>query len=38
MDGRYYIKKEDVLLQDVMELSQVWMSHADTILEIARRI
>jgi GMP synthase (glutamine-hydrolysing) len=27
-------KKDDVLLQDVSELSQVWMSHADTILEL----
>jgi GMP synthase (glutamine-hydrolysing) len=26
--------KEDVLLKDVMEKSQVWMSHADTILEL----
>ena len=26
--------KEDVLLQDVSTLSQVWMSHADTILEL----
>jgi GMP synthase (glutamine-hydrolysing) len=26
--------KEDVLLKDVMERSQVWMSHADTILEL----
>ncbi|HZK64843.1 MAG TPA: glutamine-hydrolyzing GMP synthase, partial [Puia sp.] len=26
--------KEDVLLQDVSNLSQVWMSHADTILEL----
>jgi GMP synthase (glutamine-hydrolysing) len=25
-------KQEDVLLKDVMELSQVWMSHSDTIL------
>ena len=25
-------KTEDVLLKDVLELSQVWMSHADTIL------
>jgi len=27
-------QKDDVLLQDVMEKSQVWMSHADTILEL----
>ncbi len=27
-------QKEDVLLHDVMEKSQVWMSHADTILEL----
>jgi GMP synthase (glutamine-hydrolysing) len=27
-------EKDDVLLQDVMERSQVWMSHADTILEM----
>ena len=27
-------KKDDVLLQDVTELSQVWMSHADTILDL----
>ena len=26
--------KDDVLLHDVMEKSQVWMSHADTILEL----
>jgi GMP synthase (glutamine-hydrolysing) len=26
--------KEDVLLKEVMEESQVWMSHADTILEM----
>ncbi|HET6766677.1 MAG TPA: glutamine-hydrolyzing GMP synthase [Chitinophagaceae bacterium] len=26
--------KDDVLLHDVMERSQVWMSHADTILEL----
>jgi GMP synthase (glutamine-hydrolysing) len=25
-------KQEDVLLKDVMDLSQVWMSHSDTIL------
>ena len=29
-------KKNDVLLQDVMEKSQVWMSHADTILELPK--
>lgn len=27
-------KKEDVLLKDVSKTSQVWMSHADTILEL----
>src|ERR1043165_136793 len=27
-------QKEDVLLNDVTELSQVWMSHADTILKL----
>ncbi len=27
-------QKNDVLLKDVMEKSQVWMSHADTILEL----
>jgi len=27
-------QKDDVILQDVMEKSQVWMSHADTILEL----
>lgn len=27
-------QKEDTLLQNVSELSQVWMSHADTILEL----
>ena len=27
-------KKEDTILQNVTELSQVWMSHADTILEL----
>ena len=27
-------QKEDVLLKDVLELSQVWMSHADTILDL----
>ena len=27
-------RQEDTLLQDVIELSQVWMSHADTILEL----
>lgn len=29
-------QREDVLLQDVTELSQVWMSHSDTILELPR--
>src|SRR3954471_277838 len=27
-------QKQDVILNDVTELSQVWMSHADTILEL----
>jgi len=27
-------QKEDVLLREVTELSQVWMSHADTILDL----
>jgi GMP synthase (glutamine-hydrolysing) len=27
-------QKENILLKDVTELSQVWMSHADTILEL----
>jgi len=27
-------KKEDPILQNVTELSQVWMSHADTVLEL----
>lgn len=27
-------RKEDIILKDVMENSQVWMSHADTILEL----
>ncbi|MBS1599654.1 MAG: glutamine-hydrolyzing GMP synthase [Bacteroidetes bacterium] len=27
-------QKEDVILNDVTELSQVWMSHADTILKL----
>jgi GMP synthase (glutamine-hydrolysing) len=27
-------KKEDILLHNVTELSQVWMSHADTILDL----
>src|SRR5207249_10747888 len=29
-------QKNDVLLRDVMEKSQVWMSHADTILELPK--
>ena len=29
-------KKEDVILKNVMEKSQVWMSHADTILELPK--
>lgn len=28
--------KDDVILHDVMEKSQVWMSHADTILEMPK--
>jgi len=34
--GRALLKKEkeDLLLKDVSPLSQVWMSHADTILEL----
>jgi len=34
--GRALLHKqqEDILLHDVTELSQVWMSHADTILEL----
>ena len=36
--GRELIHKEknDVLLKDVIEKSQVWMSHADTILELPK--
>ncbi|HEY1870671.1 MAG TPA: glutamine-hydrolyzing GMP synthase [Chitinophagaceae bacterium] len=36
--GRALLHKEknDVLLNDVMEKSQVWMSHADTILELPK--
>jgi GMP synthase (glutamine-hydrolysing) len=29
-------KQDDILLKDVTELSQVWMSHADTILELPK--
>jgi GMP synthase (glutamine-hydrolysing) len=29
-----HIQKEDKLLKEVTELSQVWMSHADTILDL----
>src|ERR1044072_2037554 len=29
-------QKEDTLLRNVVELSQVWMSHADTILELPK--
>src|ERR1700750_1418608 len=29
-------QKDDVLLHNVMEKSQVWMSHADTILELPK--
>ena len=34
--GRAFLhaKKNDVLLQDISPTSQVWMSHADTILEL----
>ncbi|HEX6182088.1 MAG TPA: glutamine-hydrolyzing GMP synthase [Chitinophagaceae bacterium] len=36
--GRALLHKQqdDVLLQDVIELSQVWMSHSDTILELPK--
>ena len=36
--GRALLHKEknDVLLKDVIEKSQVWMSHADTILELPK--
>ena len=36
--GRALLQKQknDVLLHDVMEKSQVWMSHADTILELPK--
>ena len=36
--GRALLHKEknDVILNDVMEKSQVWMSHADTILELPK--
>lgn len=29
-------QREDILLKDVVELSQVWMSHSDTILELPK--
>jgi GMP synthase (glutamine-hydrolysing) len=29
-------QREDVILQDVTELSQVWMSHSDTILQLPK--
>src|SRR5512138_2398223 len=29
-----HMQQKDVLLKDVIEKSQVWMSHADTILEL----
>jgi len=32
--ARLHKQKEDVLLHDVTEHSQVWMSHADTILDL----
>jgi GMP synthase (glutamine-hydrolysing) len=36
--GRALLHKQqdDILLQDVTELSQVWMSHSDTILELPK--
>lgn len=36
--GRALLQKQknDVILKDVMEKSQVWMSHADTILELPK--
>lgn len=36
--GRALLQKQknDVLLKDVLEKSQVWMSHADTILELPK--
>src|SRR5436190_4448234 len=36
--GRALLQKQknDVLLKDVIERSQVWMSHADTILELPK--
>lgn len=36
--GRALMRKqrEDVLLKDVIDLSQVWMSHSDSILEMPR--
>jgi GMP synthase (glutamine-hydrolysing) len=37
--GRALLQKQtdDILLKDVTERSQVWMSHADTILELPQR-
>lgn len=32
--AQMHIQKEDIILNDVKELSQVWMSHADTILDL----
>jgi GMP synthase (glutamine-hydrolysing) len=34
--GRALLRKEkdDLLLEDVMDLSQVWMSHSDSVLEV----
>ncbi|HUR11050.1 MAG TPA: glutamine-hydrolyzing GMP synthase [Flavitalea sp.] len=36
--GRAFLRaeKEDVLISDIMPTSQVWMSHADTILELPK--
>jgi GMP synthase (glutamine-hydrolysing) len=31
-----HVEKEDVLLQDLIPSSQVWMSHADTILKLPK--
>ena len=30
----FEVKKEDILLQDISPTSQVWMSHADTIIKL----
>lgn len=36
--GRAYLhqQKQDVLLQEVMEQSQVWMSHSDSVLQLPK--